>query len=142
MINRCTKENHINYEDYGGRGITVCEKWLKYENFEEDMYESYVYYGYDNGEESKDKATLDRIDNNKGYSKENCRWVTMKAQANNRRRSVKERLFQIDGEVKNLTEWEKHFCFKNGTLKARIYRYGWSFEKAIKQPVDSSRYKR
>lgn len=138
MVSRCNKENHINYKDYGGRGIKVCNEWLEYENFENDMYESYFYYEYDN----KCKPTLDRIDNNKGYSKDNCRWTNMKEQANNRRRSPKERLFEIDGEVKNISQWEKCLGFKKGTLKARIYKYGWSFEKAIKQSVDSSRYNR
>lgn len=65
MKQRCANPNSTRYKDYGERGITVCEKWSDIENFIKDMYPSYV-EGYQ----------LDRIDNDKGYSKDNCRWVT------------------------------------------------------------------
>ena len=72
MIQRCTNPNTTHYDRYGGRGISVCERWLKFENFLADM-----------GEKPKG-LTLDRIDNNGNYENSNCRWVTHKENCNNR----------------------------------------------------------
>lgn len=74
MIHRCTNDKSPAYKDYGGRGITVCEEWLDVKNFIEDMYPSYM-----------EGLSLDRIDNDKGYSLDNCRWVDASTQAINRR---------------------------------------------------------
>lgn len=73
MIQRCTNQNNKQYKDYGGRGITIDPSWKNYENFIADM-------GL-----KPNKLTLDRIDNNQGYNKNNCRWVDYNIQASNRR---------------------------------------------------------
>ncbi len=89
MKNRCTNPSHSRWHRYGGRGIAVCERWQKFENFYKDM-----------GDKPKGKQ-LDRIDNNSGYSPDNCRWATPKENCNN-----KENCLKIEFGCTNLTMTE------------------------------------
>lgn len=76
MIQRCTNKNNPKWINYGGRGISVCDRWMKFENFVSDM------------GERPGGASVDRIDNNRGYEPGNCRWATPKQQAANTRRNI------------------------------------------------------
>lgn len=123
MIHRCENPKHISYKDYGQRGITVCEKW-------HDFLEFKVW-----AESTKPDGdfSIDRIDNDKGYCPENCRWASRKEQANNRRSNVR---IEYQGEIHNLTEWSEILGFNYKTVHNRMYKLGWSFEKAINTAID------
>ena len=83
MIHRCTNPKDKSYKWYGARGITVCEEWLSYDNF----YEWAMSTGYNESKTGKEQS-LDRKDNDKGYSPDNCRWVSIKAQQRNKRNTI------------------------------------------------------
>ena len=100
----------------------MCDQWKN--NFL-SFREWSIANGYDK------KLTIDRIDNNKGYSPENCRWSTMKQQANNRRNS---HFITYNGEKRTISEWERHLNMNEGVLRNRIFS-GWSPERAINTPV-------
>lgn len=105
MLQRCYSPNKDNYPNYGGRGITVCDEWKKdFGAFQKWALAN----GYDK-DAPRGACTLDRIDNNKGYSPQNCRFVSMHIQAVNKRNLPKRQgpkpLYEIDGEVKTSKEW-------------------------------------
>lgn len=110
MKTRCFNENDEFYDDYGGRGIKVCEEWVNSFN---EFYDWSMKNGY------KDDLTIDRIDNNKNYSPDNCRWVNISVQANNKRNNVKE---TIDGEDKTLSEWAESTGINYKTIHSRYSR--------------------
>lgn len=117
MIQRCTNSKNTGYYMYGGSGITVCDQWLKFENFYNDM--------GDCGDNS-----LDRIDNTKGYYKDNCRWATKSEQANNR---CSTNLFTINGITKSVAQWAKSIGQRKGALYYRI-SIGMTIEEAVTKP--------
>ncbi len=115
MKQRCFNKNNPRYKDWGGRGITICKRWMKFENFLADM-----------GERPKGKS-LDRIDNNGNYCKENCRWATRKEQQNNTRQN---RIITYKGKTQNLTQWAKELKIDRQKLTNMI-NSGKSMEKVI-----------
>lgn len=121
MKARCLNKGHKHYGIYGGRGITVCKKWLTFEGFFEDM-----------GEKPEGKYSLDRIDNNGGYSKENCRWADAKTQNNNRSNN---RLLTVNGVTQSLTLWAEQYGISPVTVRSRL-KLGWNTIDALSHPVD------
>lgn len=112
MRSRCNNKNNKSYSRYGGRGIKVCERWDKFINFYEDMKDEFV-----------SGLSLDRIDNNQGYYKENCRWVSAVVQGNNKRNNI---LINIGGENKTLSQWCREFGVDYMLTRQRIKRDHWA----------------
>lgn len=115
MHKRCSNPAYQHYAEYGGRGISVCERWGDFRNFLADMGEAPL------------GRSLDRKDNNKGYSLRNCRWATRVEQAQNKRNN---RLLEFEGETLCLCEWARRTMQSAPTLCKRLKR-GWSVEEAL-----------
>ena len=120
---RCNNPQNPAYENYGGRGITVCAEWL-------NSFEAFRDWALANG--YRDDLTIDRIDNDGPYCPENCRWVTMKQQGNNRRSN---RVLTYNGENHTITEWAELTGINLHTLMGRLYVRGWNVEKALTTKV-------
>lgn len=120
MLQRCNNKNNPAYPRYGGRGIRVCERWLDFNNFYDDMIGAY-----------HDDLTIDRIDNNGDYCKENCRWATRKQQGRNTRRNLE---IKYHGQEKCLSEWCELLDLPYHTVIFRLYR-GWGVVKAFETPI-------
>ena len=124
--NRCLNKNVKAYPRYGGIGITVCDRWIKFENFRDDMYQSYKEHVEKYGEK---ETTIDRIDNNKGYSKDNCKWSTNREQSLNRRSNKK---YLVNGEMLTATGISEKYNMTYSTVIHRICR-GWDIDRIINQ---------
>lgn len=116
MMQRCTNPNCPEYVWYGKRGITVCDEWKDFAKFRLDM------------GERPPQTTIDRINVNLGYFKDNCRWANSVIQANNTRRNEH---ITYNGETKTIAEWAELKCLKYDVLYSRLKKYGWSIEKAL-----------
>lgn len=133
MLDRCNNPKNTNYVNYGGRGITVCDEWKNdFETFCRWAMKS----GYDESAERSD-CTIDRKNNDKGYSPDNCRWVNMKVQANNKRphKAHKRKLtWEIKGETKSAIEWCKQYGLSVPFALYRINKKGMTPEQALTTP--------
>ena len=116
MIKRCTKESSTSYKNYGGRGIKISEEWYDFNVFLKDM-----------GLKPTKKHTIERIDNNKGYCKDNCRWATRTEQAHNKRNNLN---LTFKGKTQTISEWGNELGIDRRTIKRRL-NLGWSVEKAL-----------
>lgn len=117
MIARCENENDRGYANYGGRGIKVCKRWrTSFTAFKQDM-----------GKRPKGMS-IDRIDNDGNYEPDNCRWASKTAQARNRRDRAP---VEFNGRSMFLVDWAKETGIKLATLHDRIYKHGWTIEKAL-----------
>ena len=120
MVQRCTNPKTPEWKYYGGRGVTVCERWLKFENFLADM------------GERPEGLTLDRRKNDGGYSKDNCRWSTHSEQMQNTRQNV---VIEIGGRSQCLAAWCREYKMDQQTVTNRVQRRGVTWEQALKEPV-------
>jgi hypothetical protein len=121
MKQRCSLPSLSCYKYYGGRGITFCDEWQKFEPF----YEWAMANGY------ADNLTLDRIDVNGNYEPQNCRWITLKEQQRNRRTT---HFITFNGETKTLKEWAEQLGINHTTLLERLNYPNWSVEEALTIP--------
>ena len=116
MRQRCLDPKSSGFYKYGARGITICERWNRFENFAADM-----------GEPPTAQHQIERIDNDGPYSPENCRWATPKEQARNRRSS---RLLTFQGKTQTLAAWSEELGLGHATIILRL-KAGWSVERAL-----------
>ena len=133
MKTRCCNPKNKEFHSYGGKGITVCEEWLDYSVFR--------YWAYSNGydENAKfGKCTIDRIDNSKGYSPYNCRFVNFQKQIDNQEKTIK---LLYKGEIYTIRELAFLHNMQPKTLYNRIHNIGMSLDKALSEPVQT-KYKR
>jgi hypothetical protein len=128
MVARTTDPKNRMYADYGGRGITVCPRWLEPDgrgltNFVADMEPTF-----------REELQLDRIDNDGPYSPENCRWVTASRNSRNKRNN---RRLSLWGQTKSLAEWSELLGLTQQAIRSRLDRRGWSVQRALTTGVDS-----
>lgn len=119
MKKRCYDENDPQYKDYGGRGIKICDRWLKsFSNFLEDM------------GEKPGGLTIERIDNNTGYSPDNCRWASRREQNQNKRNN---KYYEYKGMRLTMTEWSRRLGINPSSMFERFEK--WTIEEALTTPV-------
>lgn len=116
MIQRCTNRKNTSYADYGGRGIRVCRRWRRFENFLADM------------GECPPKATLDRDNNDGNYTPGNCYWRSRREQVRNRRRTLR---FTYAGRTQSLAAWAEELGISWALLRRRIFVDRWSIQDAV-----------
>lgn len=120
---RCYNKNLKSYKDYGGRGIKVCDDWIK-------SFESFRDWAYKNG--YSDELTIERKDLNGDYCPSNCMWIPFNEQQQNRRICYS---FEHNGKTQNLTSWCNELGLPYKNIHNRIHKLGWSFERAISEPI-------
>lgn len=124
MRQRCSNPDNARYEDYGGRGITVCERWQSFEVFAADM-----------SPRPSLQHTLDRINNDGNYEQGNCRWATRREQSNNKRNCL---YVAVGGEKITLKEACRRLALPYKQIHSRINRLDWPIERAISTPIGRS----
>lgn len=122
IIGRCENEKNKNYKYYGGKGIKVCAAW----------HDPYQFFQWAMSNGYSEELTIDRIDYKGNYGPDNCRWVTIKKQQNNKSDN---RYETINGTTKTVQEWIEYFGVDAGMVRSRLAR-GWEFEKSISLPSE------
>lgn len=120
---RCNNPNDPGWKDYGGRGIAMCAEWREdFQSFFRDM------------GKRPEGLTLERINNDGPYCKDNCKWATTLEQSKNKRPRRTSRFYTFNGETKNVTDWARAQGIRFQLLFERL-SYGWTFEEALTRPV-------
>ena len=127
MLNRCYLKTAMDYKNWGGRGISVCDRWRNFENFVSDM------------GQPPTVLTLDRINNEGNYEPGNCRWASRREQCRNRRFN---RVFSLNGKTQLLVDWARDIGISEVTLRSRIDILCWPLEKALTHPPVAGRRNR
>ena len=124
--NSYTNPNNNNYPCYGGRGLTMSREWFyNFEQFVQDVEAL--------GPKPSTNTILERIDNNKGHSRNNCRWATKKENANNRRNNM---LVKYQGRTQSLADWSRELGIKHKTLWCRLHDRGYTVKEAFSLPLN------
>ena len=119
LRSRCLYPSNPSFKYVGGRGLTFCERWKSFENFLADM-----------GPKPSPKHSIDRIDNSKGYSPENCRWATDREQQIN---TCKAKFLTLNGKTQCLSDWARETGISHRTIGSRL-ELGWTVEDALTIP--------
>jgi hypothetical protein len=128
MIQRCCNSNNESYHRYGGRGITVCDRW----RHGEGGLSAFECFFMDMADRPTSKHTLERKKNDEGYNPDNCKWATRKEQQSNIRSNVK---VAFDGREVTLSELSRMSSVHFDTLKYRIFKKGWPVVRAVTAPL-------
>lgn len=126
MMQRCYDKKSWMYHRYGGRGIKVCEDWA-------NNIDSFIKWSEENG--YSDSLQIDRIDNDKGYSPDNCRFVTKTVNANNTSKNI---IIKVKGEALTIADAARRYGIEDSKLRQRITKLGWAPEQAIRNDVEKS----
>ena len=129
ILRRCFSSDEPCFNNYGGRGITMCDEW-------KNSFTSFSEWAYSHG--YKEGLSIDRIDNNGNYCPENCRWVDPCVQSNNRRIN---RVFTIGGKTQTLSQWCHDYDIPYSRVHARLHS-GWEVEEALSHKYDARIIKR
>lgn len=122
MKDRCFNKNSDRYYRYGGRGVSICDEWMIFDNF----YNWALNNGY------QDNLTIDRVNNDGNYTPDNCRWADNITQANNKSNN---NVLTYNGESHTLREWSRLIGIDSRTIFKRINRDGWTLEDALNKPI-------
>ena len=128
MIRRCEDPKNNRYYSYGAKGIAVCNEWKDFTNFKN--------WSFANG--YSEELSIDRINNDKGYCPENCRWATKIQQANNK---TNNRMLTYKGQTKTAKQWSRFFGFDYKYFHEKLKKCGWSIEKVLEIPYFKERMK-